>query len=146
MNQAALDLQAALDEAVPRLSALSEADAGRERGAGKWSRKEILGHLVDSALNNLQRFVRAQGVERLVFPGYEQDAWVARQAYRDRSWSDVRELWAALNRQVVHVMAAVPADRLGTECVIGDEKAASLDWWMTDYVRHLRHHLGQILG
>jgi hypothetical protein len=138
-------LRSALDEALPGLRALSEARAGEERGPGKWSRKEILGHLIDSAANNHQRFVRAQSVERLVWPGYEQDAWVAVQAYRNRSWEELLALWEALNRHLVHVMAAVPAGRLATECVIGDHPPTTLEWWMTDYTRHLKHHLAQIL-
>jgi DinB family protein len=145
MNDAAQSLQIALDEALPRLRALSEDEAGRTRGPGKWTRKEVLGHLIDSALNNHQRFVRAQRVDPLVWPGYEQDAWVALQRYRDRPWTELQDLWSALNRHLVHVMAAVPADRLGVECRIGDDPPTPLGWWMTDYVRHLRHHLGQIL-
>jgi DinB superfamily len=138
-------LTAALNEALPRLRALSDEEAGAQRGPGKWTRKEVLGHLIDSAVNNHQRFVRAPRVERFVWPGYEQEAWVAAQGYRDRPWRDLLALWEALNRHLVHVMARVPADRLQTECLIGDEPPAPLEWWMTDYTRHLQHHLGQIL-
>jgi len=141
----ATKLRDALDQALPALRALSEEDASRDRGPGKWNRKEILGHLIDSAVNNHQRFVRAQRVERFVWPGYEQDAWVASQAYGGRTWTELLTLWEALNRHLVHVMAHVPAARLGTECLIGNDPPAPLEWWMTDYTRHLNHHLGQIL-
>jgi hypothetical protein len=141
---AAQRLEAALGAALPRLRALPEEHA-RGRGPGTWTRKEILGHLIDSAANNHQRFVRAQRGDRYVGPGYEQDAWVALQGYRDRPWADLLALWEALNRHLVHVMARVPAERLGTELLVGDEPPASLDWWMKDYTRHLNHHLGQIL-
>jgi hypothetical protein len=138
-------LNAALNTALPKLRALSDEEAGAARGPGKWSRKVVLGHLIDSAANNHQRFVRAPRVERYVGPGYEQEAWVAAQGYRDRPWRDLLALWEALNRHLVHVMSRVPADRLQTECVIGDNPPATLEWVMKDYTRHLEHHLKQIL-
>ena len=144
-NEAADKLGAALAEALPRLESISETDAGRARAPGKWTRKEILGHLIDSAVNNHQRFVRAQGVERLVFPGYEQERWVAVQRYGDRPWAELLALWLALNRHLAHVMASVPEDQLTTPLVIGDHAPAALGWWMEDYTRHLRHHFAQIL-
>ena len=145
VDSAADKLNAALAAALPALRALSEEDASRDRGPSKWTRKEVLGHLIDSAVNNHQRFVRAPMAERFVGPGYDQDAWVASQAYRSRSWTELLALWEALNRHLVHVMAHVPPERLGTECLIGDNPPATLEWWMTDYTRHLNHHLAQIL-
>jgi len=144
MSEASRKLQAALEEALPTLRSLSEPEADRARAPGKWTRKEILGHLIDSAFNNHQRFVRAQQADRYVGPGYDQNAWVSLQGYRERSWSDLLALWEAANRHLVHVMARVRPERLGGECVVGDDPPATLDWWMNDYTRHLRHHLAQI--
>jgi hypothetical protein len=143
---AAEELNGAVAQSLPKLRALPEEEVMRSRGAGKWVKKEILGHLIDSAANNHQRFVRAQLSERLVWPGYEQDGWVAVQRYRDRSWADIVLLWEQLNRHLAHVMANIPADRLSTKCVIGEGEPVTLEWLMSDYVRHLRHHLDQILG
>ena len=140
------DLRAEVDAALPRLRALSPARAVEARGAGKWVRSEILGHLIDSAANNHQRFVRARFSDPFVWPGYEQDAWVAAHRYRERPWPELIGLWAALNEQVVAAMQSVPADRLSTSCVIGNDPPVSLEWLMNDYVRHMRHHLAQILG
>jgi hypothetical protein len=145
MPSAAEELRLSLAEALPRLSALSETQAAAARGESKWTRKEVLGHLIDSALNNHQRFVRAQLAERLVFPGYEQAAWVAVERPGARLWTELISLWEALNRHVAHVMAAVPEGRLAIECVIGGGAPVTLGWLMSDYVRHLRHHLAQIL-
>jgi hypothetical protein len=144
MMKAAAELRAIVSDSVEKLQALSEDEVMRARGAGKWVKKEILGHLIDSALNNQQRFVRAQITERLVWPGYEQDHWVSLQKYRERPWSEVVELWEQLNRHIAHVMANVPAGRLNTKCAIGDDDPVTLEWLMSDYVRHLRHHLNQI--
>lgn len=144
MTTPAEDLNAVVSQTVAKLRALSEDEVMRGRGAGKWVKKEILGHLIDSAVNNHQRFVRAQMAEALVWPGYEQDRWVAAQKYRERPWAETVSLWEEMNRHLAHVMANVPADRLGTKCVIGDGEPVTLEWLMTDYVRHLRHHLKQI--
>jgi hypothetical protein len=146
LSNFARNLQFAVTEALPALRALTEAEADRDRGPGKWTRKEVLGHLIDSAANNHQRFVRAQQAERLVWPGYEQNAWVAVQAYRSRTWEELLGLWEALNRHLAHVMANVPPERLKTQCLIGDNPPETLEWWMTDYTRHLNHHLAQIFS
>jgi hypothetical protein len=138
-------LREAVALAVPRLQSMDDVAAGRSRGEGKWVAKEILGHLIDSAANNHQRFVRARFADELVWPGYDQDAWVAVHAYRDRPWVELVVLWAGLNEHVAHAMRSVPADRCGVRCTIGGEQG-TLEWWMVDYVRHLRHHLAQILG
>jgi len=144
MTKPAEELNGVVSQTVPKLRSLSEGEVMRGRGAGKWVKKEILGHLIDSAVNNHQRFVRAQMTERLVWPGYEQDHWVAAQNYRERPWTEIVGLWEQMNRHLAHVMANVPPARLDTKCVIGDREPVTLEWLMSDYVRHLRHHLDQI--
>lgn len=129
--------------------------AQTRRGAGKWSGQEILGHLIDSALNNHQRFVRAQinahlhtlpdGSRALVLDGYDQNAWVQVNQYASRPWSDLVRLWGALNRQILHVMLNVQPSNLQTPCVIGGGDPVTLEALMIDYVGHLKHHLEQIL-
>lgn len=146
MTKAAAELSEAIAEHLPRLRTLSEEEVMRTRGPGKWVKKEILGHLIDSALNNQQRFVRAQLTGGLIWPGYEQDAWVSVQNYKGRSWPELVELWSQLNGHIAHVMANVPASRLSTKCVIGDDAPVTLEWLMNDYVCHLRHHLAQIFA
>jgi len=145
MSEVAGELRRELDSTLPRLRRLAEADVTHDRGPGKWVKKEVLGHLIDSAVNNHQRFVRAQAADPFVGPGYDQNAWVAANHYRDRPWIELVDLWAALNRHLAHVIAAVPRERLQTRCVIGDDEPAPLEWWMRDYVRHLKHHLAQLL-
>jgi len=146
MIELASELRDEIESALPRLRRLPEADVTRNRGAGKWSKKEILGHLIDSAANNHQRFVRAQASDPFVGPGYDQNMWVAVHGYRGRPWTELLDLWAGLNRHLAHVIAAVPPERLQTRCVIGDNEPAPLVWWIRDYVGHLRHHLAQLLG
>ena len=115
------------------------------RAEGKWSRKEILGHLIDSAANNHQRFVRAQMVDTFEWPGYEQNEWVRVHGYRDQTWTELLGLWLALNGLVARVIELVPDSKANTRCIIGGGGAVTLEWLIQDYVRHLRHHLTQIL-
>lgn len=144
MKQLAEELRSEIDAGFARLRVLSEADASESRGNGKWSRKEILGHLIDSAANNHQRFVRAQLVDAFEWPGYEQNEWVRVHGYRDQTWSDLLSFWLALNRHVARVIELVPDSNAGTRCIIGGGDAVTLEWLIQDYVRHLRHHLTQI--
>jgi hypothetical protein len=145
VQELAADLRSEVEATLPRLRAVTEAEAAADRGAGKWVAKEVLGHLVDSAANNHQRIVRAPSSDPFVWPGYEQNTWVAAHRYRDRPWTELIDLWAALNRHLAHAIEAVPASALETRCVIGGGNPVTLEWLMRDYVRHLRHHLAQIL-
>jgi hypothetical protein len=131
--------------ARPRLHAVSESVAAAGRGPGAWTRKEILGHLIDSASNNQQRFVLAALSDAFTGPRYDQDHWVRVHAYADRPWTELVDLWAAFNRHLAFAMAAVPPDRLSTPCTIDDGPTQTLAWLMEDYVTHMRHHLEQIL-
>ena len=133
-----------VQRAAGRLRQMTEAGAARSRGDGKWVRKQILGHLIDSALNNHQRFVRAQLSSPFAWPGYDQEVWVRLHRYEERPWSELVDLWVAANLQVAAIVEAVPDQKLNTPCTIGDREPASLEWWMRDYLRHLKHHLEQL--
>ena len=146
MIELAAALRAEIDRVAAQLRTLGETEAGRGRGEGKWAKKEILGHLIDSAANNHQRFVRAQFANPFTWPGYDQEAWVSLHRYRDRPWTELVDLWVALNRQVAAVIEGVPAEKLANVCHIGTAKSESLEWWMRDYLRHLTHHAGQLEG
>jgi hypothetical protein len=151
------ELRAAVAAATPRLLALSESDAERVPAPGKWSPKEVVGHLIDSASNNHGRFVRAQFEDDLVFPEYEQDSWVASQRYRTAPWKELVELWRLLNLHIARVIEALPRsvrerprarhnfDRTAW-IPISRESPTTLEYFLRDYVGHLKHHLGQIPG
>jgi DinB superfamily len=132
-----------VEAALPKLRAMSESRAGQPRAAGKWSPKQVIGHLIDSAANNHQRFVRAQEGESYTGPGYTQDHWVAVQGYQDASWDDLLALWRAYNRHLARVIERLPEAKRGTTCTIGSDAPITLGFLASDYVRHLRHHLAQ---
>lgn len=147
------DLKQTVESAAPRLMALAAASA-TPIAPGKWSPREIIGHLIDSASNNHQRFVRGQLQEDLVFPGYAQEDWVRIGAYAHAPWEDLLTLWRSFNLQIARVMEAMPDDirmrprashnfeSLGVRLQLG--QVARLDDVMTGYVAHLKHHLSQI--
>lgn len=145
VEEAVARLGKVLRETAPRLSALSDAVSTERPRDMRWSRKEILGHLVDSAGNNHQRFVRAQLQAEMSFPPYVQDGWLRVQGYAERPWSEVVALWAALNEHLLHVAARIPAERLGNVCTVSASEPSTLGDHVVDYVDHLEHHLGQIL-
>ena len=118
--------------------------AARRPAPGTWSPKEVIGHLIDSAANNHQRFVRAQQGDALTLAGYEQDHWVAAQGYQDADWPHLVTLWTHLNLHLADVMARVPPAKYAVPCVIGDDTPVTLEFIVIDYLRHLRHHMAQI--
>ena len=145
----------AVERGAARLLARPDADAAVRPAPNKWSAKEIVGHLIDSAVNNQARFVRAQMQDDLIFEGYDQDEWVRVQRYQDRSWPELVHTWHTLNQQVAATMRAAPAHELdrvrprhnlheiGFNLLPPNERP-TLAFLMRDYVAHLEHHLRQI--
>jgi DinB family protein len=140
----ARDLRNTIDGVLPKLRAIPDAMATEPRAPGKWSRKEIIGHLIDSASNNHQRFIRAQQVSPLSFPPYDQNHWAESQHCNERSWKELVTLWHAYNTHLAHVIERIPEARLDVPCVIESNSPVTLEFLVTDYVVHLRHHLAQV--
>ena len=142
LSGAIADLETLLAAAYPQ--------PNLEPVSGTWSNAQILGHLIDSALNNHARFVRAQIPEHLTYaylivPGYAQNDWVTVGHYDSRSWEELLTLWRALNGQILHVMKTVNPISLFVPCIVGDSEAKPLEAIMIDYVGHTLHHLQFIL-
>jgi hypothetical protein len=129
---------------TPRLRSMEEKDVSRAPAPDKWCKKEILGHLIDSACNNHQRFVRALLADGLDFPGYSQNAWVRCQGFAEEGWEVLVDLWCALNRHLYHIIKNMPKEKLAIPCRIGGKEAISLEKLIQDYVSHMEHHLVQI--
>ena len=144
MESTANDLLSAL-KIADKLRGIDEARASARPAPGKWSNKEILGHLVDSAANNHQRFVRLQLNERIDLPGYDGDAWVRVQGYQNRSWREIIDLWQMYNTQLAAVIRHVDPKALRNVWHTPDGQDLDLEFIIRDYVVHLRHHLDQIL-
>ena len=151
------DFRDTIVSAKARLSDMSETESRRKSSPDDWSPAEVLGHLIDSAANNHQRFVRAQFTDDLVFSGYEQNQWVSSQKYREESWSEVIQLWSAYNLHLLHVVSVIPEDILTKARsphtldqiafnLVDKNNPATLEYLIRDYLDHLRHHLDQIFA
>jgi len=134
---------AVLASATESLRNLS-ADVSHRPAPTVWSKKEELGHLIDSATNNYARIIRAQKEDEPSLPGYQQDAWVERQGYEERDWSELITLWSALNQHMLAAARRIPAAALARTCTIAGSKSMTLEFVIEDYVDHLVHHLQHI--
>jgi DinB superfamily len=137
-------LQALIESELDRLQAITEAEASN-RVAGEWSRKEELGHLIDSATNNHVRFVRASLESRYEGPTYDQNGWVRLHAYNDLPFATLIDFWYRYNSLLAHIVRQIPEERFSTECVVGPSKPVTLEFLIEDYILHMQHHLDHIL-
>jgi hypothetical protein len=126
------------------LRRIDDSEAALSREPGKWSRKQIVGHLIDSAANNHHRFIRAQEGTELVFPKYEQEHWVAVQGYGETPWEELIVLWGSYNRHLARVIAGIPSEKLAVVCRIGPYEPVTLRFLVEDYLVHLKKHLTQL--
>jgi hypothetical protein len=143
MEHAGVELARRVDAAEIHLRQVSEEESGRSALTGGWSRKQVLGHLIESASNNHQRFVRAALADALEFPAYDTGS-VRIQAAESAAWTMLVDLWTSYNRFLVHVIRHLPASKLEVVCRIGSNAPVSLRYLAADYVTHLVHHLDRI--
>ena len=157
MDDYVAELRDAVTRAAAHLLAVPPESAARRPAPGKWSAKEIVGHLIDSAAHNHQRFVRARFQDDLVFPGYAQEEWVRAQRYQEAPWPELVTLWRDYNLHLARVMEGIPSEVRFREHrrhnlheiawrTVPADAPATLDYFMRDYVGHLQHHLRQIEG
>jgi len=137
-------LQALIDEVPLRLKNLSPSQVEGKPSPAKWSPKEELGHLLDSAANNHQRIVRTQLEDKPKMPDYDGDGWVKLHNYHERDWQELIELWRALNEQLLAAAEAVPASGWSRTCTIADSQPLTLKFVFEDYIEHMIHHLKHI--
>ena len=134
-----------VNQVVPELLKLDRDEVKLKPAPGKWSKQEILGHLVDSAANNHQRFVRAAYQDAVNFTQYIPDEWVRIQNYNQADWYGLVTLWQGYNLHLSHVIKNLPVDSLTALCNIGKDEPVELGFVVTDYLRHLQHHMDQIV-
>lgn len=116
-----------------------------ERKLGKWSKKEVLGHLVDSAIHNLVRFTEINYLEKPYrHRPYNQIDLVNANQYQTKEINELTQLWFSLNKQILRIMKSVDEEALDYKIILSDESVIDLRFLMTDYVEHLEHHINQI--
>jgi hypothetical protein len=133
-----------LEQVRTTLSTVSEELADVPWRPGGWTRRQILGHMLDSATNNHQRFVRASLDGAYSGPTYDQQAWVDAHGYAEQSWSTLLTWWSALHQILEAVVARIPEDSLETVCFVEGDPPTTLRFRIEDYITHLQHHLTQI--
>ena len=146
----ATQLRQTIDRELPNLQAVTEQEAllvpgeTGPKAEGRWSRKEELGHLIDSAANNHIRFVLATVNTEFRGPGYAQDKWVAAHAYQELPWREIVDFWYRYNNLLAHVIERIPQEHMNNRCVIG-WGVVSLEFVIEDYILHMQHHIDHLL-
>lgn len=140
------EILALVDEALLNFKNLTDEDWNAKTNPAKWSKKELLGHLIDSASNNLRRLIVGQ-YEQGTKIVYDQDKWVAYQKYQQLDVEYLQALWKLMNHQVANVIENIPQSKLDHTCDTGIGKAEvhSLVYFIEDYIVHLKYHLNQII-
>lgn len=133
-----------VEDFVSHFENLNEAKASQKPAPDKWSAKEILGHLIDSATNNHQRFVRAQYEKNDNFIRYAQMDWVNAQKYNSRAWKDLLFFWKAYNFHLAHIIDNIPMQSLDVSGMMGSYGQVTIGYLIVDYLGHMQHHLRQI--
>jgi hypothetical protein len=143
VNEAIKQLSEIIEEYSELLKGNSDTKYSMKPSPEKWSKKEILGHLIDSATNNHQRFIRAQ-FENNPAIFYDQDMWVAHSHYNELPVKQLIRFWKVYNKHLLEIIKRIPAENLMRECKMRDGNHVTLQFLIDDYVTHLQHHLKQI--
>ena len=145
MKETTNRLEELLGEGIEYLSTHSESEISQKSSPNKWSKKEILGHLVDSGINNLQRFTEIQFSDKpYKIRNYQQDDCVIANDYQNAELKEILNLWVSLNVRILLVVRRLPEASLDFEIVLDDGETSDLRFLIKDYVDHLQHHLNQI--
>jgi len=144
LTQLALDFRAELNALCAALFAVPHELADTPWRADGWTRKEIVGHLLDSATNNRQRFVRAATEGSFTGPNYEQQAWVAAHGYAGQPWETLLRWWQAEHEILAAIVDRIPEERLGASCAVGADAPVSLRFLIEDYLAHQHWHFAQL--
>lgn len=145
-----------LENFEKRLRTISEERSSARPAPDKWSPKEILGHLIDSSINNTRRIVLGQLQDNLIFTGYSQDDWVRLQNYQKEDWNFLIDLWKLNNLHIIHNVEEIPESVLEKEHTehnfdqilsesFAKDKPVKLEDLVRDYLSHMKHHLNQII-
>ena len=138
-------LQQLLDKGKAYMTKTSETSLSKKKNPDKWSKKEILGHLVDSGINNLQRFTEIQYKEKpFIIENYDQDQLVRANAYQYATKEEILNFWLTINARIIAVIQQQTEQTLNYQIIIGQKVKTDLKFLIEDYVDHMEHHLRQI--
>lgn len=146
MKEIAEQIREVINSAIPVMHRITEEEAEKKISPESWSKKEIVGHLIDSAANNHQRFVRAAYNSAHDFPPYNQNEWVRIQHYQELVWLNLLMLWEAYNYHLCDIIERLPEGTKNSSVNIGGNEAVTLEFVIKDYLRHLIHHIQKIIN
>jgi hypothetical protein len=146
MKQNAQKIRDVVTKVADQLKSMNSDEVSMRETPGSWTKKEILGHLIDSTANNHQRIVRACYNAATNFPPYSQIDWVQIQQYNQLEWTELIELWVVYNRHLSNIIERVPEESASSSVNIGLEEPVTLEYVVEDYLRHLQHHLKDVIG
>jgi mannose-6-phosphate isomerase-like protein (cupin superfamily) len=147
MHHITTRLQHLINEMPRQLQAFTPEEMTHKSAPSKWSRREVIGHLCDSALHNWQRFCLAQQSEGpLQIARYQQDALVSLNNWQAQPTGQIAALWASLNTQLLAVLKQIPSEKFSLPILLPDRTSATLGFLVEDYLAHLEHHLGQVFA
>lgn len=143
MHSIASRLEILINDYIVQLNDINEEQFSEKPSPVKWSKKEIIGHLIDSAQNNIRRFIVAQYEDNPTIT-YNQDKWVVASNYQYMNSSVVIELWYLLNKQIISILQHTSQETAQRTCISGE--VHTIEWLAEDYIRHLKHHIHYALG
>jgi hypothetical protein len=139
-------LRNTIERYAPGLQAIREDQAATPGRPGGWSRKEELGHLIDSVTINRVRVVLAATRNGLRGDDYDQEDCVRLNGYQELPWGTLVEFWEASNAMLARAVSRIPDDSLAAQCTIGRHEPITLRALIESYIAHMEHHLNHILG
>lgn len=147
MEQIAKELNSIVEKFTNKIGKFSESELSEKPQPNKWSKKEVVGHLIDSGQNNLRRFIVAQYETIPPKIVYEQEFWVKANNYQQMKGRDVIELWRLVNVQIANTLLGMNGESYIKTCDTSkdSEQLRTLEWLASDYVKHLKHHLNQVI-
>ena len=147
MKNTITELNSLVESFAAKVNAIPDSDFSAKPLPKKWSKKEVLGHLIDSGQNNLRRFIVGQYEGTPPKIVYEQDFWVASNGYQKMDKDSVIRLWRLVNQQIATTLQNMPSENYSKKCDTGKNEVSlkTLEWLADDYVKHMKHHLNQII-
>ena len=147
MNELINELEGIVNSFSDKFSKFSDSDFKAKPNPAKWSKQEVVGHLIDSAQNNLRRFIVGQ-YDHQPNIVYQQDFWVKASDYQNQEKENVIGLWRLINFQICSALNALPSENYSKICNTGKEtpELRSIEWLAHDYVKHMKHHLNQVIA
>jgi len=146
MLELVVELRNLINEVPNKIELLP--DVNEKINSSKWSKKEIIGHLCDSGSINHKRFVDILiSIDQVTLSGYNQVSWVQVHNYQESySIEEILNLWSTINNRIIKLLSKIDEKQWNLTCKLEDQTIVTLEWLVSDYIQHMKHHLKQIFS